>query len=364
MSIAPTNLWLIPASNDLATQNLARSMENEIDIEIRHAMQERGIHQEYAWGAMRGKNDKNVPLHKAMQPGDVCLFYTADKRDVDEPVKAYRWAARITQTLENQQLADLVWPPETPGESFELMYFLSTPVKVFITTEQISYLLTANGEKYADAPKGFMRLSDENLAYVNSVYDSPAGFLSYVLANHAEEDAPTDVYPELASHIPPTDVTASFVDDLLTVRKKQGGKGKSSVVPQRRSKRSKEVGDEAELYVLDLLRNGEVPGVTAMDVEHVANQKVGWDIKYVDELGQCVMVEVKGSTATRFGNFELTINELNCLHEHGDHYHFYLVGGCKSKTRKVQVITDMAERLAKDKAKASPITFRVELIET
>lgn len=363
MSDDRTNLWLIPASNDLATQNLSRSMENEIDIEIRHAMQERGLHQEYAWGAMRGKNDKNVPLHRAMRPGDVCLFYTADKRDVDEPVKAYRWAARITQTLEDQQLADLVWPPAAPGESFELMYFLSTPVKVFITTKQISSLITAHGEKYADAPKGFMRLSEENLAYLNSVYGSPAGFLSYVLINYAEEDAPTFDYPELAAQIDSTDVTASFVDDLLTVRKKQKANGKDSLVPQRRSKRSKEVGDEAELYVLDLLRDGQVPGVTAKDVEHVADQKVGWDIQYVDELGRRVMVEVKGSTATRFGSFELTINELNCLHQHGDKYHFYLVGGCKSKTRKVQVITDMAERLTLEKAKASPITFRVELIE-
>ncbi|MEW6178178.1 MAG: DUF3883 domain-containing protein [Pseudomonadota bacterium] len=359
----PTNLWLIPASNKLATKNLARSMENEIDIEIRHDMQERGINQAYAWGAMRGKNDKNVPLHTAMQPGDVCLFYTADRREVDEPVKAYRWAARITQTLQNQQLADMVWPPEVPGASFELMYFLTTPVKVFITTEQMSSLLTASGEKYADAPKGFMRLADENLAYVNSVYGSPAGFLRYVLANYAEEDAPTDVYPEMASQIASAEVTTSFVDDLLTARKKQKVKGKDSVVPQRRSKRSKEVGDEAELYVLDLLRDGQVPGVTAKNVEHVADQKVGWDIQYVDELGRRVMVEVKGSTATRFGNFELTINELNCLHQHGDKYHFYLVGGCKSKTRKVQVITDMAERLTLEKAKASPITFRVELIE-
>lgn len=364
MSENQINLWLIPASNDLATENLGRSMENEIDIEIRQTMQERGMNQEYAWGAMRGKNDNNVPLHRAMQPGDVCLFYTADKRDIDEPVKAYRWAARITQTLDDKKLADMVWPPEKPGESFELMYFLSTPVKIFITREQMSSLLTLDGDKYADAPKGFMRLSDENLAYVNSVYGSAAGFLGYVLANHAEEDAPSDDYPELTFQIAPAEVSTSFVDDLLTVRKKKTSKGKNSVVPQRRSKRSKEVGDEAELFVLDLLRNNEVPDVKATNVEHVADQKVGWDIQYVNEQGQRVMVEVKGSTATRFGNFELTINELNCLNEHHSRYHFYLVGGCKSKTRKVQIITDMAERLAKNQATASPITFRVELTET
>lgn len=68
------------------------------------------------------------------------------------------------------------------------------------------------------------------------------------------------------------------------------------------SKALKEVGDEAELYVLDLLRNGNVPGVIATNVEHVADQKVGWDIYYTDEKGNFLKVEVKGSSASKFSN--------------------------------------------------------------
>lgn len=358
-----TNLWLIPASNPLATANLALSMENEIDIEIRHALRERGVEQKYAWGAQRGTNDSNLSIYRAMQAGDICLFYTADQREVDEPIKAYRWAARITELLEDHTVADQVWPPRQPGESFELMYFLTTPVKIYITTEQLSLLLTERGEKYASPPKGFMKLDQKNLDFVSNKYGSPEGFLTYVLTHHAEEDAPVEDYPDVVLASSLSGAVPIFVDDLLSVKKKSN-KGKSAVVAQRRSKCSKEVGDEAELYILDLLRDGRVPGVIATQIRHVADQKVGWDIQYQDEHDNLVKVEVKGSTASKLSNFELTINELNCLKEHANLYHFYLVGGCRSTSRRVQIIKDMAKRLSDNAAMASPITFRVELLES
>ncbi|NMY75631.1 DUF3883 domain-containing protein [Pseudomonas sp. WS 5071] len=357
-----TNLWLIPASNPLATTNLALSMENEIDIEIRHALRERGIEQRYAWGAQRGTNDSNLSIYRAMQAGDICLFYTADQREVDEPLKAYRWAARITDLLEDHSVADQVWPPEQPGKSFELMYFLTTPVKIYITTEQLSLLITKHGEKYASPPKGFMKLDQRNLDFVRHKYGSPEAFLTHVLTDHGEEDAPVEDYPDVALASSLSTVAPIFVDDLLSVKTKS--KGKSSVVAQRRSKLSKEVGDEAELYILELLREGRVPGVIATQIQHVADQKVGWDIQYYDEHDNLVKVEVKGSTASKFSNFELTINELNCLKEHANLYHFYLVGGCRSTSRRVQIIKDMAKRLADNNAVASPITFRLELLES
>jgi hypothetical protein len=358
-----TNIWLIPASNPLATANLARSMENEIDIEIRHALRERGVEQRYAWGAQRGINASNLSIYRAMQAGDVCLFYTADQREVDEPVKAYRWAATITELLEDQTVADQVWPPEQEGGSFELMYFLTTPVKIYITPEQLSLLLTEHGEKYASPPKGFMKLDQKNLDFVCDKYGSPERFLTHVLTHNAEEDASVEDYPDLAFASSLSDAAPAFVDDLLLVKKKSS-KGKSSVVAQRRSRCSKEVGDEAELFILELLREGKVPGVMATEIQHVADQKVGWDIQYYDEHYNLVRVEVKGSTASKFSNFELTINELNCLTEHANLYHFYLVGGCRSASRRVQIIDDMAKRLAENGAVASPITFRLELLES
>lgn len=357
-----TNIWLIPASNPLATQNLARSMENEIDIEIQHTLLSVGIHQQYAWGAQRGTNDSNVSIYNSMQPGDICLFYTADQREIDEPVKAYRWAACITEKLDDQTIGDQIWPPERPGESFSLIYFLTTPVKIYIPKEELAVLLTEHGEKYASPPKGFMKLNAENLDVVSQRYGSPEGFLTHVLTHYAQEDPPLEVYPQLAAAAGADNVIATFVNDLLAIKKPKKS-GQATVVPQRRSKQSTLIGDKAEKYVLALLKEGLVPGVIARDPRYVGNEKPGWDIQYTNENDDLVKVEVKGSTASKFSSFEVTVNELNCLKEHTILYHFYLVAGCMSQDRKVQIITDMAERLNNSHASASPITYRMELLE-
>lgn len=212
-------------------------MENEIDIEIRHKLRERGIEHQYAWGAQRGSNDSNVSIYRAMQAGDINLFYTAVQRDIDEPIKAYRSVARITEKLENQAVADQVWPPKQPGESFELMYFLTIPVKIYIATEQ---LLTEHGEKYASPPKGVHEVRSENLDFVSHKYGSHEGFFTYVLTQLAEEGAPFEEYPGVALTSSLTDTTLTFVNDLLSVKKTRN-KDKSTVVAQCRAKHSKKL---------------------------------------------------------------------------------------------------------------------------
>lgn len=359
-------IWLIPASDNIATQNLSRSLENEIDIEVRQSMLEKELPFQYAWGARLGKNGSNRNGFLRMSAGDICFFYTADKRDPDEPKKAYRWIARILDTTEDQQLADQIWPPsgEEP-ESFPLIYFITPPVKIFLTTEEIPSVLSANGADYfGRGPNGFMNLRDENFDYVMARFGSAQGLMSFVLSNFGQEDPPEAEYPELFSQPEVGEVSVTFVDDLLSVKKSKGKtRQPGATVPQRRSKQSKVVGDKAEHFVLQLLVDGKIPDVSARNVIHVAEQKRGWDIEYEDEQGNIVRVEVKGSTAPRFSNFELTINELNSLYEHKGMYHFYLVGSCMSGDRKVQVITDMAERLSSQQATTSPLTFRLELQE-
>lgn len=268
-------------------------------------------------------------------------------------------------TIEDQQLADQIWPPfGKEPESFPLIYFITPPVKVFITTEKIPTILSANGaDYYGRGPNGFMNLRAENFDYVMERFGSVEGLMNFVLNNFGQEDPSESDYPELFSQPETSEVSVAFVDDLLA-EKKPGTKGKkSSTVPQRRSKQSKVVGDMAEHFVCQLLSDASIPNVKATQVKHVADQKLGWDIEYRNELGELVRVEVKGSTAPKFSSFELTINELNALQEHKEGYHFYLVGSCMSNSRKVQIITDMAERLACNQANTTPLTFRLELQE-
>lgn len=354
-------IWLIPASDDKATQNLSRSLENEIDVDIRKSMRAMGLSYQYAWGARLGKDSSNQEKFKEMKPGDVCFFYTADQRESDEPEKAYRWISRIVGTVENQKLADQIWPPfGKESESFPLIYFITAPIKIFITTTEISSILSANG-KYGGAPKGFMSLRSENFDYVMQRFGSAEGLMSFVLNNFGQEDPLEVDYPELFSQQEDAEIIVDFVEDLLVEKKTKAKGGKGLLHPQRRSKQSKVVGDMAENFVYQLLLNSGIPNVKATQVEHVADQKLGWDIQYRNECGDLIRVEVKGSTAPRFSNFDLTINELNSLREYKDGYHFYLVGSCMSNSRKIQIITDMAEQIEANCATISPMVFRLEL---
>ncbi|VVP47443.1 hypothetical protein PS896_05183 [Pseudomonas fluorescens] len=354
-------IWLIPASDDIATQNLSRSMENEIDVNIRQSMLAKALPYKYAWGARLGKNASNRNDFKRMSAGDICFFYTADRREADEPKKAYRWIARILGTTEDQELADDIWPPfGKKPESFPLIYFITPPVKILITTGDISSIISASGKDYHGGPNGFMSVRNENFDYIMGRFGSVERLMSFVLKNFAQEDPLESEYPELFSNLKTDEVKVVFVDDLLAV-KKPSLKGKNSRISQRRSKQSKLIGDMAEHFVYHLLLNGGVPSVNASQVEHVADQKLGWDIQYNNEYGDLIRVEVKGSTAPKFNNFELTINELNSLQQHTSNYHFYLVGSCMSESRKVQVITDMASRISGKKATAVPLIFRLEL---
>lgn len=245
-------------------------------------------------------------------------------------------------------------------ESFPLIYFISTPIKIYIKTDNMPSVLSATGKDYGGSPKGFMNLKQQNITHAMKRFGSVDGLMSHVLGVYGEEDPPEEDYPSLLEQLRSPEIKVDFVDDLLKVRQPKT-KTSGKIVPQRRSKQSKVVGDTAELYIVELLRNNKIPSVRATQVEHVADQKVGWDIQYKNELGDLVFVEVKGSTAPRFGNFEITVNELNALQQHKQNYHFYLVGSCMSSNRKVQVIVDMAKRLTDKRAATSPLTFRVEL---
>ncbi|QRO34161.1 protein NO VEIN domain-containing protein [Chromobacterium violaceum] len=355
-------IWLIPASDDNSTINLSRSMENEIDVVIRQRMKEKGLHHKYAWGAKLGKNESNRRDFSKMRPGDICLFYTADQRSPDEPLKAYRWLAKIEETIDDLELGDAIWPPSINDPiSFPLIYFITTPIKIFIPTAQLPAIISENKSDYSGAPKGFMSINEKNLAHVRETYKSGNGLIKYILSNFAQEDS-TEDYPELFDSAENEDEQTVFTNDLLKIKKKSSN-GKAKSTAQRRSKQSKVVGDIAELFVVRLLQEAKVPGITATDIKHVADQKLGWDIEYTNQHQERILVEVKGSTAPSFSNFEITANEHAALDFNKEKYHFYLVGSCMTNQKKVQIITDMAERLKMNTAATTPLTYRVELQE-
>jgi len=184
-----------------------------------------------------------------------------------------------------------------------------------------------------------------------------------VLANYAVEEFNEEEYFKAGdTNLVEEPKAPLFTDSLLSVKTKAGKKGNATTSP-RRSNQSKAIGDEAELYVLHLLTSNLVPNVNATNVKHVANEKLGWDIEYTDKNGEEIKVEVKGSVASKFLNFELTENELTNLKKLDSSYHIYLVASCMSKSKKVQIIEDMNSRMYSGKASASPVIYRVELLD-
>ncbi len=362
-------VWLIPASDPQSTRNIARSMESEIDAAIRLSMQAQGLNFRFAWGAKQGHGKKNRSQFSRMEIGDLCLFYTADQRSADEPRTAYRWMAKILGKADDLALADRIWPPNpTEPESFPLIYFLTEPVRIHLPAEQLSALLDPEGVKYREGQRGFTTLAPENAEYVNQRFGSVAGLMQALL-DYAQEDPPAGDYPELYQPLSPTmDATPTesvqFSTTLLvTVTSKEPNMKKKAIYsPSRRSRQAKETGDKAELLVYRLLQEGKIKNVTASDVQHVAQEKRGWDIEYTNPDGETVCVEVKGSATDRFYNFELTQNELEQLHQHKDRYHFYLVANCLSPHPVIQIIDDMAERLARQSAQVTALTYRLELL--
>ena len=150
------NLWLIPASDSTATNNLSKSLTKALS-KNRLATTELpdGSSEIYAWGSKAGKKDTNVNKWQNMAPGDLCLFYTENP---DGKGKAYTLAANVVETKRSTELSLSFWDEQ----AFELIYFLDKPRKVDLTVNQLSDAFMPYREDYMkSAPLGFMRVDQK-----------------------------------------------------------------------------------------------------------------------------------------------------------------------------------------------------------
>lgn len=125
-----------------------------------------------------------------------------------------------------------------------------------------------------------------------------------------------------------------------------------------RAENAKEVGDWAEAAVLEWLKRSLPP--TSQIVHRAAEgEKPGWDIDYVDENGNTVCVEVKGTRGASFDQVLLTANELSAAQHHRDNYSLVLVARCMTSRPTMQVIVDPASKLSSGEWTAEPLSYRV-----
>src|SRR5438094_3614074 len=169
-------LWLVPASDVPATANLPKTLSEPISNERK---QRAGLADNYqhAWGARSGvKND--VMLEK-LDPGDLCLFYTADSDR-----KQYNWAAEVAEVRKSAELSQALW--DSPD--FEWVYLLRNVRKIDLTVECLSRAFAKYRENYfQQAPKGIISVDPDVVNGIVRDHGSPENWLNFLLQNQLPE---------------------------------------------------------------------------------------------------------------------------------------------------------------------------------
>lgn len=148
------------------------------------------------------------------------------------------------------------------------------------------------------------------------------------------------------------------VDNLIIPKSGIAAASKGGV-GYRKSKKAKEIGDWAELLVVEFLKS---QGGHAEIVHRAAIQETpGWDIDYRDANGVLHRVEVKGTVGGAFTSIDLTANEMRAAQKHGSEYWIFLVANCLTDRPRIQRICAPGDRLAQGAWVATPAVFGVRL---
>lgn len=128
----------------------------------------------------------------------------------------------------------------------------------------------------------------------------------------------------------------------------------------RRSSRSKQVGDRAELVVLDHLRR-TLPSAEAETLRHTAaeGRQPGWDIEYISA-GALIAVEVKGTTLAQVGAVDITANEWAAAQRMGAHYCLAVVVRAESSRPTIAFEWDPWSSVSQQRLSATPSSWRIE----
>jgi len=97
-----------------------------------------------------------------MRRGDYCAFYTQGE---------YSYIARVTRTIQNEELGRAIWGTTPQGAIYDLIYFLEKPSRVDIPIEHLCDFL--QNERY----QGFIALSETRRKKILEVYDSVSHFV-------------------------------------------------------------------------------------------------------------------------------------------------------------------------------------------
>ncbi len=144
-------------SSPVALATIQPHLSDEETSTINNIMKDYG--DLYAWGAVPGKsNNRNWG---AMSFGDhvLCVYDNY-----------YHYYARVAGKIHNNAVAKSIWGTKSNGDTWELMYFLTKPQKIYCSVEEVSdYLHTLYF--------GFTRISDKRIACISEDIGSIEKFI-------------------------------------------------------------------------------------------------------------------------------------------------------------------------------------------
>lgn len=179
-----TQMFVFTAGNPNARQHLRDSIERPVDQKIvfdtfsEHQHEElRMVHDQgngfYAWGAIPGQF--NTPNWEAMEPGNLVLcVYGA----------TYHYVFRLIAKYENERFAETVWKRNEKGKTWQLMYFLTEPVKVDRRLSEFGDYLEP------DRYWGFTRIEDWRIREIVASYGSVDRFIAEMLGREGGDLPP------------------------------------------------------------------------------------------------------------------------------------------------------------------------------
>jgi len=215
-------VFVFPASNDVAQENLKKSMDKPVEREkvlesfdeVDETLRERLLKIEedgegfYAWGS---RNHRHAPSRwRNMNRGDYVLGYYH---------KGYHYVARILDKFHNPTLATNIWGnDEKSGETWEYMYFLTKPPKIDRSASWVAELL--GREEASLVYQGFVTMRGENRKAVLAAPGSVQGFVNR-LVGHDGDGMPMDLL--VPSGRSEAVAESSLETDLLAHGDSEGG---------------------------------------------------------------------------------------------------------------------------------------------
>jgi hypothetical protein len=160
-------VFFVPASGKEAQARLRVSLTQPISVDVGQFIGERdaGIAadegQHFAWAAKPGP--RNAKTWASMQPGDYVIFYS-------QGLSSY--IATVKLQIQNADLAETLWGHGDDGSRWELIYFVTHPVRINIPLENLA-------DVFQSAPyQGFVELSDTRAAAIEAEYGTIDHFIS------------------------------------------------------------------------------------------------------------------------------------------------------------------------------------------